>query len=286
MPDSLTDRAAEQFSRLVDVLRTLRSPGGCPWDREQTLESLSPFLLEETYEVLDAIAARDMDALAQEIGDLLFEGAFLAQVASDNGAFDVADALETIVTKLVRRHPHVFGRPLTASSPSTPREVEVRWEELKAAERAQASRPHTTLSGIPRTLPALLRAYEIGQRASAVGFDWEKPSDVIAKVREELDELDEAVRGDGTGSSRAREEMGDVLFALANLARQLGVEPEGALRQANDKFTRRFEALEAAMAAGGRSFKELTLPEMEREWERIKRRETGEKGPVPGISEF
>jgi ATP diphosphatase len=254
-------------------MRTLRAPGGCPWDREQTWKSLSPFVLEETYEVLDAIDKNDAAALRQEIGDLIFEAVFLAQVAAEAGHFDVADSLESIVTKLIRRHPHVFDRGAAEGSPTTPRDVEVRWEELKAAERAAAAQPHSTMSGIARTLPALLRAYEIGQRASAVGFDWTRASEVMDKIHEELAELQDAVADTGAGSARAEEEMGDLLFALANLSRKLGIEPEAALRKANDKFTRRFDELEAAVKSRGVEFKTLTLEEMEHEWQRVKKRE-------------
>ena len=275
MSETATDRAALQFARLVDVMRTLRGPDGCPWDREQTWKSLSPFVLEETYEVLDAIERNDPAAVKQEIGDLVFEAVFLAQVAADAGLFDVADALETISTKLVRRHPHVFARDASSRGPSTPREVEVKWEELKAAERAAAAEPHTTMSGIARTLPALLRAYEIGQRASAVGFDWVRPADVMDKITEELDELREAIASDGSNSSRAEEEMGDLLFALANLSRKLGIEPEAALRKANDKFTKRFERLESSIKSSGREMKSMTLDQLEEEWQNVKKAEQG-----------
>jgi nucleoside triphosphate diphosphatase len=278
MPDPPLERAAAWFTRLVEVMRTLRAPDGCPWDREQTWRTLAPFVLEETYEVLDAIDRRDVEGLKQEIGDLLFEAVFLAQVASEAGHFDVADSLESIVAKLVRRHPHVFARQAPGSGPATPRDVEVRWEELKAAERAAADpdgadRPHTTLSGIPRTLPSLLRAYEIGQRASAVGFDWNRPAEIVPKVREELDELMDAVEREGAGSAHAEEEMGDLLFALANLSRKLGIEPEAALRKANDKFTRRFDRVESEASRRGGDLRALTLADLEREWERVKRDE-------------
>jgi ATP diphosphatase len=267
------DRAATQFARLVEVMRVLRSPDGCPWDREQTWRSLSPFVLEETYEVLDAIDRHDVDDLRQEIGDLMFEAVFLAQVAADEGHFGVADSLDAIVNKLVRRHPHVFDRDGSARQPANARDVEVRWEELKAAERAADAQPHSTLRGIARTLPALLRAYEIGQRASAVGFDWVRTEDVIEKAREELVELEEAVARDGRDSMNAEEEMGDLLFAIANVSRRLGIEPEAALRKANDKFTRRFDQLETVVKARGRELRELTLEEMEDEWQRVKQTE-------------
>jgi nucleoside triphosphate diphosphatase len=274
-PRGSTDRAAHAFARLVDIMKTLRAPNGCPWDREQTWQSLSPFVLEETYEVIDAIDRNDVNGLRQELGDLIFEAVFLAQVASDGNLFDVADSLEAIADKLVRRHPHVFDPDGSPRTITTARDVEVRWEELKAAERAQAAEPHTTLSGIARTLPSLLRAYEIGQRAAAVGFDWNTATDVMDKVQEELTELrDELSRGSGD-RSRAEEEMGDLLFAIANLSRKLGIEPEAALRKANDKFTRRFDQVESAILARQQTWKDLTLDEMEREWTRVKEREHG-----------
>jgi nucleoside triphosphate diphosphatase len=245
----------------------LRGPQGCPWDREQTLESLRAFLLEETHEVLDAIDRGDLDALRGEIGDLIFEGVFLAQVCADEGRFTVADSLGAITAKLVRRHPHIFdpaGRPL-----DTPGEVHQQWEQIKAREQADAGERRSVLAGLAKSLPALLRAYEIGTRAAAVGFDWARAADVVDKIEEEVDELRRAVASEGR--ARSEEEMGDLLFAIANLSRQLGIDPESALRQANDKFTRRFQALEDRLHAQGRSVHDATLDEMEAEWQAIKR---------------
>jgi len=266
----------DRFNRLVDVMRALRSPDGCPWDREQTLETLAPFVLEETYEVLDAIERGDLDALKEEVGDLVFEGVFLAQVAADGGAFTVADSLEHVVHKLIRRHPHVFdeaGRLHDAESkaraPSARAALE-RWDQLKAQERAAAGRAHRTLGDVPASLPALLRAYKVGRRAAAVGFDWERASDVVAKIEEEVAELREALRDRTADRERAEEEMGDLLFALANLSRQLGIEPEAALRRANAKFVDRFETMEGRFAARGQRLHEVTLAEMEEEWGKVK----------------
>ena len=245
----------------------LRGAQGCPWDRAQTLESLRAFLLEETHEVLEAIDRGDLDALRGEIGDLLFEGVFLAQVAADDGRFTVADSLRAITAKLIRRHPHIFdpaGRPL-----ETPGEVHQQWEQIKAREQAEAGERRSVLRGLARSLPSLLRAYEIGTRAAAVGFDWARAADVVDKIEEEVAELRSAVAGEG--HARREEEMGDLLFALANLSRKLGIEPESALRKANEKFTRRFEALEDRLHAQGRSVHDATLDEMEREWQEIKK---------------
>ena len=245
----------------------LRGPQGCPWHRAQTLESLRAFLLEETHEVLEAIDRGDPDALRGEIGDLLFEGVFLAQVAADEERFTVSDSLRAIVAKLIRRHPHIFdpeGRPL-----ETPAEVHQQWEQIKAQEQADAGERGSVLRGLARSLPSLLRAYEIGTRAAAVGFDWARAEDVVDKIQEEVDELRTAVASEG--HARSEEELGDLLFAIANLSRKLGIEPESALRKANEKFTRRFDALEERLHAQGRSVHEATLEEMEREWQAIKR---------------
>src|SRR5262249_27763757 len=241
-------------------------PQGCPWDRVQTLESLRAFLLEETHEVLDAIDRGDADALRGEIGDLIFEGVFLAQICADEGRFTVADSLRAIAAKLVRRHPHIFdpeGRPL-----ETPRDVHQQWEQIKANEQADAGERRSVLRGLPKSLPSLLRAYEIGTRVAAVGFDWTKAGDVVDKIDEEVAELRRAIASEGP--ARSEEEMGDLLFAIANLARKLGIDPESALRKANDKFTKRFQALEDRLHAQGRSVHAATLEEMEREWEAVK----------------
>ncbi len=272
----MADTAGTAFDRLVDVVARLRAPGGCPWDREQTLESLRPFVLEEAYEVLEAIDSGDRAALREEIGDLIFEGVLLAQLCAESGDFAVTDSLGAIADKLVRRHSHVFGDAERAKSAD---EVLGRWEEAKARERAAAPgghSPKTILGGVPKSLPALLRAHEMSTRAAAVGFDWERPSDVLAKIEEEVAELREAVeRSGGAGEAEARrrqieEEMGDLLFAIANLARKLGVEPESALRQADDKFARRFTELERRFAARGESLQQAGLARMEEEWARVK----------------
>jgi tetrapyrrole methylase family protein / MazG family protein len=259
----------DRFTELVEIMRTLRSPGGCPWDREQTLQSLRPFLLEETYEALEAIDSGDPAALREELGDLLFEVVFLAEIADEGGRFSIADALETIATKLVRRHPHVFGDADRAQSAA---EVLGRWEELKRDERATAGGPvNTTLGGVPKTLPGLLRAYEYGSRAASVGFDWERASDVIGKIEEEIREVRGALENAASDPAGLEEEMGDLLFAIANLSRKLGVEPENALRRANDKFAARFTELERRFAERGLSMKTAGLHALEAEWQALKR---------------
>ena len=265
--------AGRAFQKLVDIMARLRGPGGCPWDREQTVESLRGFVLEETYEVLDAIDRGDHKALLGEIGDLLFEGVFLAQIESDNGHFSVSDSLQAVTAKLVRRHPHVFGAK--ATEVRTAGQVLEQWEQVKAREQKEAGERQSLLRGVPRALPSLLRAHEIGARVAAVGFDWARTTDVVAKIEEEVAELRRALEGEG--HSRAEEEMGDLLFSLANLARKLGIEPESALRKANEKFSARFEALEREFEARGQPNQERTLDQMEAVWKAVKLRESTRK---------
>lgn len=269
------------FLRLVRIMRALRAPGGCPWDREQTFASLRPYVLEETYELLEALDHGDMDAIREELGDCLYEAVLLAQIAEEAGHFSIADAVDGIVDKLVRRHPHVFtpdGRPLAESdSTMTAGDVVRKWEDLKAGERQAAGhKGRTILSGVPKALPSLLRAYELSARAASVGFDWVEPTQVLDKIDEELAELRDAVQSHGAGSARAEDELGDVFFALANLARKLGHEPEAALRMANDKFQRRFDWMERTARNDDQPLKDLTLDELEALWVRAKDAETSD----------
>lgn len=262
------------MNRLVRVTDRLRSD--CPWDRAQTHQSLRPHFVEETYEAIDAIDRRAWSSLASELGDVLFQCVFHAQIASETGRFDMADAIAAITEKLIRRHPHVFtpdGRALTArlrrrTGIRTPAAVKEQWEQIKTREQTATGAPARVLSGVPRSMPALLRAYEIGRRVAAVGFDWAQPGEVVDKIEEEVRELRQALPA---GPSEAAEELGDLLFSIANFARKLGIEPESALRAANDKFTGRFAQLEAEFERQGRSVHGATLEEMERVWEHIKR---------------
>jgi MazG family protein len=264
----------QEFARLVDIVATLRAPGGCPWDREQTIDSLKPYVLEETYEVLEAIDHHNHASLREELGDFLFEAVFVAQLEAEAGHFTVADALTSIADKLVRRHPHVFARQEGDASIGSA-EVVTRWEQIKALERGSSAKPQTLLGGVPAALPALLRAYQIGLRAGSVGFDWSRPADVVDKIQEEVDELRDVVAGGApTDHARAEEEMGDLLFSIANLSRQLGIEPETALRKANDKFTKRFETMEQSVAQAGRTMGAMSLEELEREWQQAKSAQT------------
>ena len=271
---TVTPSVGDKFERLIGIMRRLRAPDGCPWDREQTPASLRPFVLEETYEVLEAIESGSPAQLCEELGDFLFEAVFLAQMSEEAGDFSIGDAIDAICDKLVRRHPHVFQRTET-DTPLTSNQVIEKWETLKAREREAAGLPakkqKTTLGGVPKTLPALLRAYEISARAAAVGFDWAKADDVLDKIEEEVAEVRHEVESGATGHlSRAEDEMGDLLFAISNLSRKLGVEPEAALRRANEKFTARFDAVERALASRGRSLSDATLEEMENEWLQVK----------------
>lgn len=265
-------RAGRAMARLVRIMATLRSTRGCPWDRKQTHESLRPFLLEETYEALDALDAGDHEALPGELGDVLFQVVFHAQIAAEEKRWDMADSLTAIADKLIRRHPHVFtkgGRPLPKQrgAPRTPAAVLTQWEQLKAAEQSARGEHRRVLAGVPKAMPSLLRAHEIGSRVAAVGFDWPDTTGVVDKIDEEVRELREAVT---ESPARAAEELGDLLFSIANLARKLHIEPEAALRAANNKFSDRFAAVEADLEARGSSVHAATTDEMEAAWQRIK----------------
>jgi MazG family protein len=271
--------AGEAFARLVDVMRVLRSRHGCPWDREQTHETLRPYLLEEAYELLDAIQAGNDAEVAGELGDVLLQVVFHAQIASESRRFDIVSVIERIVNKLVHRHPHVFtatGDPLTPAGRrrlrlDTAGEVKTQWERLKAKERPTAGRDAGVLTGVPRALPALLRATRIGNRAAMVGFDWPAAEGVLDKIDEEVRELRAAV---DAGPAKLRDEMGDVLFSIANLARKLQIDPELALTEASDKFTTRFGLLEAHLARHGLTVHTATAEQMASAWDIIKKTST------------
>ncbi len=244
----------------------LRDPGGCPWDREQTLQTLAPYVLEEAYEVVDAIAGGDPDKLSEELGDLLIQIVFVARIARENGWFDVDGVCDAISEKMIRRHPHVFGdREVSGSA-----EVKQNWEDIKRDERADES-SSSVLDGVPHSLPALLKAFRMTEKAAAVGFDWRKPADVMVKMHEEMAELEaELASGEAADVERVRAEMGDVLFVMANLARHLGVEPETALQGTNTTFLRRFQAMEERALATGRNFRQMDLAEQDALWEEVK----------------
>ncbi len=254
---------------MLEIMDRLRDPGGCPWDREQTLETLAPYFLEEAYEVVDAIAAEDPEKLCEEIGDLLLQIVFVARIARENGWFTINDVCDAISDKMVRRHPHVFGdREVDDSA-----EVMRNWEDIKRIERADEAEA-SVLDGVPGSLPALLKAFRMTEKAAAVGFDWRKPADVMDKMREEMDELEaELDAGEDVATSRVRAEMGDVLFVMANLARHLGVEPETALQSTNASFKRRFETMEDRSRTMGRDFREMSLEEQDALWGEVKAEE-------------
>ena len=252
--------------RLLDLMRRLRDPDtGCPWDIDQTFATIAPYTIEEAYEVADAIENGSIDDLKGELGDLLLQVVFHAQIAQDQGDFTFHDVAEAIAQKMIDRHPHVFGDAADRSAGAQ----SAAWEDQKAAERADKGEART-LDGVALGLPALLRAHKLQKRLARVGFDWDNTDDVIAKIAEEAGELAQA--RDHLTADDIEDEMGDLLFALANLARHLGVEPEAALRRTNAKVTARFAAVEDALAAAGRHPADATLGEMEALWQAAKRR--------------
>ena len=252
----------DKFRALVAVVQRLRSEDGCPWDRRQTPQSLLPYLLEETYEVMESVTADDPAALREELGDLLLHVVFQGCLAQDAGRFTLADSLDTVTGKLTRRHPHVFG-DTTLEGGTT--EVRRRWEAQKQREKGRAS----LLDGVPRTLPALNRARRVQEKAASVGFDWPQADGVWAKVMEELDELRAACAAEDAAA--VQEEFGDVLFSLVNLGRFLELSAEDALRQAINKFEQRFRGIEQELARRGRNIEEATLEEMDAIWNRLRR---------------
>jgi MazG family protein len=250
-------------SQLVGLMQRLLAPGGCPWDREQTLATLVPYLVEETYEVVDAIASGSVDDHREELGDLLLQIVFQSELRHAEGAFGIDDVAKEIVTKLVRRHPHVFGEAEAKDA----EQVLANWAKLKATEKAEKGK-HGALDGVPASAPALLRATRSGEKASAVGFDWPDAAGPRAKINEELDELDQAWK---SGDRAAMEhELGDTLLAVANLARKLNIDAESALRAATDRFARRFGHIEAALAAQGRAVADASAEEQDRLWDAAK----------------
>jgi MazG family protein len=255
-------RPGASLARLVEIMDRLLAPDGCPWDREQTLASLRPFLVEEAYEVLDALARGDVAGHREELGDLLMQIVFQAALRRDEGAFDIDAVVAGISDKLVHRHPHVFGE---ARGVETADQVLVQWDEIKAAEKAaKGETPRRVLAGIPPG-PALVRAQKVGSRCGKVGFDWPGWEGSLAKVEEEVEEVREAARGDDP--SHVHAELGDLLFACVNLARKLGVDAENALVDATLRFERRFEIVEDQLAARGKTPKESTLEEMDALWD-------------------
>jgi tetrapyrrole methylase family protein/MazG family protein len=273
-----------RFDKVVEVMATLRAEQGCPWDRKQTHESLKPYLLEETYEVLETIDKRDPRKLQEELGDVLLQVLFHSQIAAESQTFSIEDVLETLATKLIRRHPHVFTPHSEQKRVSSSEQVLTQWEDIKRAEREADGKTQSALEGVPRTLPALLRAYQVQARAARVGFDWPQNAvgleQIFGKIAEEVGELQEALAQAGaadspeqtSGQTKIEAELGDILFSLVNLARFLKVNPEEALRRSTNRFIDRFHLVEAQAAEQGRSLPNMTLAEMDLLWEKAKQR--------------
>jgi tetrapyrrole methylase family protein / MazG family protein len=254
------------FDQLVEIMATLRSPAGCPWDRAQNTTSLKPYLLEEAYEVLEAIEEGTPHKLKDELGDLLFQVIFHAQLAHERGDFDINDILAGTIAKMTRRHPHVFG----SAAASTPKEALQNWEEIKRQEKAEAQ-DTSVLDGVPRQLPSLLRAQRLQEKAARVGFDWPEIEQVWRKLSEELQELRAAM--DRRNRLQVEGELGDVLFVLVNLARWLEINPDEALHHTSQKFIKRFQFIERELSRQGKTPKQSTLAEMDALWEQAKRQE-------------
>ncbi|GAB5047019.1 nucleoside triphosphate pyrophosphohydrolase [Thermodesulfovibrio sp. TK110] len=253
---------SKKFDELVKIMETLRSEKGCPWDRVQTHDTLKRYLLEEAYELIEAIENKEPEAIKEELGDLLLQIVFHSQIAKEEGNFDINDVIKSIIQKMISRHPHVFGE----AEFKTPEEVLNQWDERKKEEGKLSS---SILEGIPLALPALLRAYKIQSRVSKVGFDWDNAQGVIEKIKEELKEVEEAV--ETKEKDRIEEEIGDLLFSIVNLARFLRIDPETALRKTNRKFEKRFKSMEKLVRKKGKSLKDMSLQEMDNLWDEIKK---------------
>jgi len=271
---AMANSAGDRFNSLLSLMARLRGEGGCPWDREQTRSSLKAYLIEEAYEVLDALDEESTDHLVEELGDLLFQVVFHCQIASEQGEFTMADVLDRLSEKMIRRHPHVFGDRTVADAG----EALAQWERIKHAEATNNGAPRSVLDGVPQSLPALLRARRLSEKAGRVGFDWGDWREAWAKVREEAAELEAVLPG--RDPAEVREELGDLLFSIVNVARLQGVDAEDCLRDASAKFTRRFREMEAEMKAAGREVSEASAEELDRAWESVKTRERdGSAGP-------
>jgi len=254
------DQTLTPFERLTALMEALRSPEGCSWDRKQTHKSLLPYLIEEAYEVIEAVEAEDYQALREELGDLLCQVVFHGQLAKEAGAFDINDSVNHIIDKLIRRHPHVFGEKNDLS----PSQVRDQWEKIKI----ESGEKQSVLSGIPGSMPALTMAFRIGEKAAGAGFDWEEADDVIDKLREETEEIHQAINK--SDSEALTEEIGDLLFAVASLARKLDIDPEQALKRSLKKFQQRFEKLEQRVYESGKTFESFSLEQLEEIWQSIK----------------
>jgi MazG family protein len=268
----MADSAGVLFEALLSLMGRLRGEGGCPWDREQTRASLRPYLIEETYEALEALDEGRTDHIVEELGDVLFQVVFHCQIAQERGEFTMAEVLQEVLQKMTSRHPHVFADAQVADA----RQALNQWERIKRAEGRGDGSPRSALDGVPQSLPSLLRAQRLQAKAGRVGFDWPTWREAWSKVREEMAETDEAMTaGD---AARIRAEIGDLFFSLVNVARLLEIDAEDSLRKAADTFTRRFKEVEAAMRAEGRQVDEMSAEDLDREWEAAKLREASGRG--------
>jgi MazG family protein len=267
------------FQELIDMMARLRSPDGCPWDREQTYATLGPMLIEEAYEVIEAAEAEDWNDLRDELGDLLFQIVFYGQIGAEKGHFDMHQSIARVHEKMTRRHPHVFGDEKVSGAT----EVLANWEAIKAAERKASGKEDrkeeekSLLDGVSSKLPALLEALQLTTKAARVGFDWKTVDDVLLKLEEEIRELREELAREDVDNQAVAGEIGDILFVIANLARRRGVEPESALKATNRKFRRRFKHVEKRIAEQGRAWSEVSLEEMDEHWDEAKCIERGEE---------
>jgi len=267
----MADSVGALFEELLSLMGRLRGEGGCPWDREQTRASLKPYLIEETYEAIEALGEGRIDHIVEELGDVVFQVVFHCQIAQEQGEFTMAEVLHAILRKMTHRHPHVFGDAEVADA----REALSQWERIKRAEGHGDGSPRSALDGVPRSLPSLLRAQRLQVKAGRVGFDWPTWREAWTKVREELAETHEAMAGGDV--ARVKAEFGDLLFSLVNVARLLDIDAEDSLGQTADTFTRRFKEVEAAMRAEGRQVEEASAEDLDRQWEAAKSREAARR---------
>lgn len=254
---------SEAFRRLLQIMNDLREK--CPWDKKQTIESLNYLTIEEVYELSDAIMDKDLKGVKEELGDLMLHIAFYSKIGDEQGAFDIGDVINAVCEKLIRRHPHIYGDTKVRDE----KEVKRNWERIKLQEKADKKEETSVLSGVPKSLPALIKAIRIQEKARGIGFDWEKTEDVLAKVEEEMEELNEAIK-EKEGQDRIEEEFGDLMFALINYARFIDVNPEVALEKCNKKFIRRFNHIEKSAKQNGQALDKMTLNEMEQYWQEAK----------------
>ena len=265
------EETLNRFKELIDVMKKLRAPGGCPWDRAQTYDSLRPHIVEEAYELADAIERRgegSMEHVIEECGDLLLQVVFIGTIAEENGDFSIGDIPKSISSKLIRRHPHIFG----GAEAMTPEQALANWEEIKRLERKGRKTDTSVLSGVPRSMPPFVKAYRMQQKAASVGFDWECGSQdsILDKIEEEVSEVREAVKSGDKEEIAA--EIGDLLFAAVNLSRRLGIDPSDAVSKTNAKFDRRFRFIESEIFANGKKWDDVSLGDLEELWDKAKRK--------------